>query len=148
MSTLRKRTILAIALALAITPALSGCFGNPIEQIVEGATGGEVDLGGNSVPEGFPAEVPLIEGEVLFGASLGNEEGKVWNVTIKVAGAEAIDTIVAELEGAGFTATEGFGGSTADGGTAVMDGAAYGVLVVVSKDGEQGFVANYTVTQK
>lgn len=140
---------LAILIALAVTPALSGCFGNPVEQIIEGATGGDVDLGGKSVPDGFPSEVPLAQGEVLFGASLGNDEGHVWNVTIKVADAAAIDQIVAQLESAGFsTAAEGFGGSTADGGTAIVENDRYGVLVVVSKDGENGFVANYTVTEK
>jgi hypothetical protein len=151
MNISRKRITvpLAIVLALAITPALSGCFGNPIEQIIEGATGGDVDLGGKRVPDGFPSEVPIAQGEVLFGASIGNDEGRVWNVTIKVADAGAIDQIVSQLEGAGFTtAAEGFGGSTADGGTAVMENERYGVFVVVSKDGESGFVANYTVTEK
>lgn len=151
MNTLHQRLTVpvAIVLALAITPALSGCFGNPLEQIIEGATGGDVDLGGNSVPEGFPAEVPLIQGEILFGGSIGNDEGRIWNVTIKVAGAAALDEIVAQLEGAGFTASaEGFGGSSEDGGTAILENATYGVLVVVSKDGDNGFVANYTVTEK
>jgi hypothetical protein len=150
MNTLRKRITVpvAIVLGLALAPALTGCFGNPIEQIIEGATGGDVDLGGASVPDGFPGEVPLIQGEVVFGASIGNDEGRVWNVTIKVAGAGAIEDIVAQLEGAGFTSTEGFGGSTAEGGTAILENASYGVLVVVSQDGENGFVANYTVTEK
>ena len=151
MNITRKRiTIpLAIVLALAVTPALSGCFGNPIEQMIEGATGGDVDLGGKSVPNGFPSEVPLAQGEVLFGASIGNDEGRVWNVTIKVSDATAIEQIVAQLEGAGFsTAAEGFGGSNADGGTAILENERYGVLVVVSKDGDNGFVANYTVTEK
>lgn len=37
MSTLRNRVTvpIAIALALVITPALSGCFGNPIESLIE-----------------------------------------------------------------------------------------------------------------
>lgn len=151
MNISRKRITvpLAIVLALAITPALSGCFGNPIEQIIEGATGGDVDLGGKSVPDGFPSEIPIAQGEVLFGASIGNDEGRAWNVTIKVADATAIDQIVSQLEGAGFTtAAEGFGGSTADGGTAIMENERYGVFVVVSKDGESGFVASYTVTEK
>jgi hypothetical protein len=150
MSTLSRRITVpaAILLALAITPALSGCFGNPIEQVIEGATGGEVDLGGNSVPEGFPSEVPLVDGEVLFGAAVGNTDGRIWNVTVQVASAAALDEIVAQLEGAGFTNTDGFGGSTAEGGTAALESEAYGVLVVVTPDGQNGFVANYTVTEK
>ena len=44
MNTLRKRFAapVAIALALLITPALSGCFSNPIEGIIEGVTGGGI----------------------------------------------------------------------------------------------------------
>lgn len=138
---------IAIALALVITPALSGCFGNPIESIIEGATGGDVDLGGTSLPDGYPAaEVPVISGEILFGASIGNAEGKVYNVTVKVADAGALDAIKAQLEGVGFTSDASMGGSTADGGTYIATTDAWGVLVVVSKDGSNGFVANYTVT--
>ncbi|HWR85832.1 MAG TPA: hypothetical protein VN200_07550, partial [Rhodoglobus sp.] len=86
-----KRTALAGA-GLALVLALSGCTfvgGNPVEQLVEGATGGEVEIG-NTVPEDFPAEVPLAEGEVLSGASAGG----VWNVGIRVDGADALGTIV------------------------------------------------------
>ena len=149
MSTLRNRVTvpIAIALALVITPALSGCFGNPIESLIEGATGGDVDLGGTSLPDGYPSsEVPVIDGQILFGGSIGNDQGKVYNVTIKVADAGALDTIKAQLEGVGFSSEAGFGGSTADGGTYIGQTDAWGVLVVVSKDGENGFVANYTVT--
>jgi hypothetical protein len=151
MSTLRKRLTVPIALiiALAMAPALSGCFGNPIEGIIEGATGGDVDLGGPGIPDGFPtSEVPLIEGEVIYGASIGNDEGKVWNVTIKVADATAFDAIKAKLEGAGFTSQEGMGGVTPDGATGAFDNDKYGILVVITKDGDNGFVANYTVTTK
>ena len=137
---------LAIVLALAITPALAGCFANPVQQIIEGATGGQVDLGGTSVPADFPSEIPLASGEIVYGASVAGADGQVWNVTVRVPGVEALNAIVSQLEGAGFTATEGFGGSTADGGTAALTSSKYGVLIVVGSDGQNGFVANYTVT--
>lgn len=146
----RKRVTvpLAIVIALAITPALSGCFANPIEQLVEGATGGNVDLGGGSLPEGFPTDVPVIDGEIVFGMSLGNvTDGQAWNVTVKVADASAIDTIKSELSGAGFTENAAMAGG-AEAGSAVYENDAYGILVVVTDDGENGFVANYTVTAK
>ncbi|MFM9877689.1 MAG: hypothetical protein ACKVOG_07555 [Rhodoglobus sp.] len=149
MTTLRNRVTapLTILAALAITLALSGCFGNPIESIIEGATGGDVDLGGKSLPDGYPAsEVPIIDGEILFGGAIGNAEGKVYNVTVKVADASALDAITAQLEAAGFTSEGAIGGSTADGGTYIATSDKWGVLVVVSKDGQNGFVANYTVT--
>lgn len=149
MATRRTRITVPIALALALvmTPALSGCFSNPLESIIEGATGGDVDLGGTSVPDGFPTnEVPLANGEIVFGGSIGNEEGRVFNVTIKVAGANAIDEIKAQLEGAGFVSQGEFSGSTSEGGTFIGTTDQWGVLVVVSQDGQNGFVANYTVT--
>jgi hypothetical protein len=150
MSTIRRRYAapIAIAMALAITPALSGCFGNPIEQIVEGATGGNVDLGGTSVPDGYPTnEVPLIQGEIVSGISLGNAtDGQVFNVVVKVSGPEAADQIKSQLEGAGLTAQADLGGTSADGTTLVYSSDKWGVLVVIVSDSSNGFVANYTVT--
>jgi hypothetical protein len=139
---------LAIVLALAITPALSGCFGNPLEQIVEGATGGDVDLPSQSVPEDFPSEVPLIEGDIIFGMGVGNEDGKAWNVTVKVGGLDAAEQIASDLEGAGFAANEaGVGGATEEGATLIYDNGTYNVLVVVGKDTDNGFIASYTVAE-
>ncbi len=147
MATLRiRRTApLAIAIALVMTPALAGCFGNPIESIIEGATGGDVDLGGTSVPEGYPAnEVPLIDGEILFGGSIGNADGRIFNVTVKVADASALEQITSQLEAAGITTQSS--GDTGDGATYIGSSDAWGVLVVVAQDGGNGWVANYTVT--
>ncbi len=148
MSSARRRFVapLAVALALVITPSLSGCFGNPIESIIEGATGGDVDLGGTSVPDGYPtSEVPLVAGEILFGGSIGNADGKIFNVTVKVSGPEALDQIKTQLEGAGFTSQADLGDTSA-GGTYIASTDAWGVLVVVSEDGSNGWMANYTVT--
>ena len=149
MSITRKRypAVLAIVMALAITPVLSGCFGNPIENMIEGATGGEVDLGGTSVPEGFPAEVPLIDGEIVNGMSLGAEGATVYNVVVKVDGIEAAETIKGQLEEAGFTTAEGLGATGAESATLIYSNANWGVLVVVAGDPNAGFVATYTVTE-
>lgn len=136
----------AIVLALAITPALSGCFGNPIEQIVEGATGGDVSLPGQGIPDDFPQDVPLYDGEVTFGLGVGNGDGKAWNVTVRVPGLDAADQIKSQLEGAGFAQNEaGVGGATEDGATLIYGNDKYTVLVVITKD-DTGFVANYTVS--
>jgi hypothetical protein len=149
MNTKRFTVPLAIVLALAITPALAGCFGNPIEQIVEGATGGDVSLPGASIPDDFPkADVPLYDGEVVLGMGIGNSDGKAWNVTIKVPGLETADDIKSQLEGAGFTANDaGVGGTTDAGATLVYGNDTYSVLVVVTKGSDDGFVANYTVSE-
>jgi hypothetical protein len=151
MTTLRRGIAipLALAMSLAIAPTLTGCFFNPqsvVEGVVKQATGGDVDLGGSSLPDDFPVDqVPVIDGEIVYGGSLGNDEGKVWNVTIMVGAATAIDDITTQLTGAGFEKQVG-GDSTADGGTGVFESDAYGVVVVVAKDSDNGFIANYTVT--
>jgi hypothetical protein len=135
---------LAIVLALLAGSALTACS---VQNIVHNVTGGNVDIPGKSVPKDFPSEVPLAKGEVLLGAAVGSKDGKVWNVTIKVAGASSLDEISQQLLAAGFTADRTLGGSTADGGTAALKNGTYGVLVVVSKDGKDGWIANYTVTK-
>lgn len=136
--------IIAAALALSIAPAVTGC--SMIEGVIEQQTGGDVDLGGKSIPKDFPADVPLAEGDVVYGAGIKSSDGQAWNVTIKVSGADAFDAITTQLEDAGFTANGGVGGSTADGGTGTFTSDKYGVAVIVSKDADNGFVANYTVT--
>lgn len=137
--------VVALSLALAATPAITGC--SAIKGVIEQQTGGSVDLGGKSVPKDFPtADVPLISGEVIYGAGIKSTDGQVWNVTIKVGDVGAFDQIKGQLEGAGFTAAEGVGGSTADGGVGTFTSDKYGVAVVVSKDSDNGAVANYTVT--
>ena len=138
--------VLAVALAVVLAPLLSGCFANPLEAVIEGATGAEVDLGGASVPDGFPREVPLYDGEVTYGVSLGSEPDTVYNVTMKVPDISALDSAAKQLEDAGFT-IQVQGQTTADGGTVVADSDAFGVLLVITKDGE-GFVANYSVSPK
>lgn len=138
----RRLAPIALALGVALAPTLAGCVGNPIETIIEGATGGNVDLGGPALPEGYPAaDVPVIEGEVLFGGSIGGESGRIYNVTVKVAGEASIADIRSQLEAAGFTTEPG-----STGATYIGTSRDWGVLVVVTQDGDNGWVANYTVT--
>ena len=145
MNSLRTRITVpaAIALALVFAPSVAGCSMIPIDSIVEGATGGAVQSG-SDIPDGFPSEVPIIDGEVVFGGSLGDDTARVYNVTVKVDGPEAYDAIKADLEGAGFTSA--VAGTAGAAGTGGFSNDKWGVLVVVSEDGSNGFVANYTVT--
>lgn len=152
MSTMRRRIVapIAIAIAVAIAPTLSGCFGmmgNPIEGAIEGATGGNIDIGGTSLPSGFPeADVPLYDGDILAGMALGSGTDKIFNVSIKVSGASALEEITAQLEGAGFTTDGGFVANSEDGGSAIYSNDAWSVLVVVASDSNDGWTANYTVS--
>ena len=146
--TTRRRSIrspLSVAAALLLAaPILAGCSMIPVNDIVDQATGGTVDLGGTEVPTDFPSSVPLYEGEVLNGMRVGGDGAKVWNVGIRVPDAAALDTIITQLSDAGFSA-QLQGPSSADGGTVAATGSNLGILVAVVADGG-GFVANYTVT--
>jgi len=76
------KNAISIALAAGIAVSLSGCFGNPLERItdgliegtvenvIEGATGVDVDVDGDgsggSLPDSWPAEIPVPDGSILF----------------------------------------------------------------------------------
>jgi len=137
---------IALATALLLAPALTGC--GAIEGIIEQATGGEVNVSIGSLPEGWPAEVPVIDGEIIGGGTANAEDGTPgWNATIKVEDETAYDDIKAQLEGAGFTTAEA---GELDGGESITSGAFtnenYGVFVAVT-GADGNFVANYTVVE-
>jgi len=142
---MRRRVVSVLLLAALVAPALGGCVGNPVETLIEQGTGGGVELGGGSVPEGFPAEVPLYDGEIAYAVGVGDGAGRAFNVTVRVPDQAAGEQIRTDLEAAGFTLIAGTA-PDAQGG-AVYDGANWGVAVVLTQDGD-GWVANYTVTPK
>lgn len=143
---LRRTAAVALAAALLVAAPLSltGC--SMVEGIIESQTGGDVDLGGNTVPADFPADVPLAEGDVVNGSAISNGDGeKVWNVLINCSDPAAPEAIAAQLEGAGFT-SPGVGGLTDEGGTLTYTKDALVVNVLLAKTGD-GWTANYTVAQ-
>lgn len=142
----RKRIIVpaAILMSLLLAPMLTAC-GNPVEGILNQVTGGDVDLGGSTIPEDFPKEVPVVAGAVVFGAGIGNGDGKVWNVTIQVSDGNALEGIAAQLTSAGFEPV-GDGTVSGDANAGTFAKEPYHVIVLVSDDDKGGFIANYTVT--
>lgn len=141
---MRTRIIATLAVGLLAIPALAGC--SVIETTLEQVTGGEVTIGGNSVPADFPSVVPLPAGDVLNGSSLETDR-KVWNVTIRVADGVTFESIAAELEAAGFTAREGIGTQNAEGATGSFNNGTYEVFVGLTGQSGVGTIANYTVTR-
>ena len=141
---MRNTRLTAIALAALLATSLAGC--SVIESTIEQVTGGEVEIGGNTVPEGFPAEVPLVPGDVINGSSATKDEHKVWNVTIKVADGVTFDSIAAELEAAGFAPSDGVGAESSDGKTGLFENGSYSVLLSMTTQDMIGTIANYTVT--
>jgi hypothetical protein len=63
----RLPAAIALATALMLAPALSGC--GAIEGLIEQASGGELDVSMGSLPSGWPDEVPVIDGDILIGGT-------------------------------------------------------------------------------
>lgn len=142
----RSRQAAALVLGSVLLlglPALTGCAA--VEGIIEQQTGGDVDLGGDTVPEDFPADVPLAEGEVVNGSAITAAEGKVWNVLINASDPAAPDSIAAQLEEAGFTSV-GTGEVGDTGGTLTYTKDKLAVNVLLAKT-DSGWTANYTVAE-
>jgi hypothetical protein len=140
----RAAAVVLGAVLLVAAPSLTGCAA--IEGIIEQQTGGDVDLGGNTVPEDFPAAVPLAEGDVVNGSKITGGGGEtVWNVLLNVSDPAAPDSIAAQLEGAGFSSA-GTGGVTDSGGTLTYTKDDLVVNVLLGKT-DSGWTANYTVAQ-
>jgi hypothetical protein len=136
--------VLGAALVVGAPLALSGC--SVVEGIIEQQTGGEVDIGGPSVPTDFPGEVPLAEGTVVNGSSGTAPDGQqVWNVLMNVTDPAAPDSIAAQLEASGFVAAE-VGGVTESGGTLTYTKDDLVVNVLLAKT-DGGWTANYTVAR-
>jgi len=117
-TTFTKSTIVTVA--LATTLSLSGCFANPIDQltdkigsgiaeggaekIIEGATGSDVDIEADgTMPQDFPDEVPIIDGEIETAVGLTIEGIQTWTVTFMVDDAKSSINAAREMiVGAGF----------------------------------------------
>ncbi|AMB59010.1 hypothetical protein AWU67_09235 [Microterricola viridarii] len=102
---------MAIAALLLGAPLLAGCssigdaVGGAVSGAVKDASGGAVSVG--AMPEGWPSEVPVIEGDIVGGGK--NPDGTAgWVVVIKSSAADPVADATAQLEAAGFAAPEGF----------------------------------------
>lgn len=149
-----RRTLVGAAIAVALTGALAGCSGTPLDNIVGGAVGGAVDraieeaVGGDvdistdgQVPSGFPESVPLVDGTVIGGAAGG---GAGWTVVIQPDSVDRFAEAQTALEGAGFTTNA----SNADAASAFgsFSGAEYNVQLTFATDTEGLVTAVYIVT--
>jgi hypothetical protein len=131
--TIRTRlAVPALALALALTPALAGC--SLVQGAVEDATGASVRVDG-SLPKGWPESVPVIDGKVLFGAGGQGDGGSGWVATIDASGSDPIAEATKQLGDAGFTADGTAQAPSGDGGFVAMKNAEYTVLVAGTPDG-------------
>lgn len=152
-ATTKKFTTVTAAFALAIgaTFSLSGCFGNPLEDLVQGgageiiknATGADVDLGGQSIPKDFPSQIPVAEGEIEFGGSMKTDGTRIWTLRIKSNDPSVFQKVQSQLLANGFEETFVTEGESAMGG---YDGHGYNLVFNVDNiDGEIG--VTYVVTE-
>ena len=151
MTATRKIVTLALgaALMLGVTPGLVACstagglVQDAVGNAVKDATGLDVNLGGKALPEGFPAEIAIVSGEISQGGALGLGTEKVWTVGVTVSDLTAgFEEAKTKLLDAGFTATAaGVEGMN----TSIFSNAAYSVLVTATEIGTDKTIA-YVVT--
>ncbi|MGR0318257.1 hypothetical protein [Agromyces sp. ZXT2-3] len=141
--TTRARVAAALAASLAAAALLSGCGGaaqdlveRGVEDTVEEATGGQVDLSGE-MPADFPQSVPIIDGTVELAGGAATTDG--WMVVLSSEAADPLGDARRTLEGAGFTEDDTLAPAS-DAGSVYTDG---DHLVILA--GEGGTVT-YTVT--
>lgn len=157
---------LALAASLALTGCSGGFFGNgasggsggtsgegqsgtsgddpivePDEPTAEEPTVPEIDP--ESIPADFPSDIPLIDGDVTFGLSMGSG----WTIVFSVADAEAAFTQASsKLQAAGFT-SQGEARSP-DGSAGAYDSPKYVVQMTSSTSDDAGPTVVYVVTTK
>jgi len=157
------RSASALLLAGGVVAGLAACgegsmvdnvVGSAVDQGVESVRGTVEDavgdvLGGASVstdgtlPESFPAEVPLLDGTVRGGGA--GPEGTGWVAQLTVGSLDDFTTAQAQLEGAGYVAS----GVDVDGDTALgtFTSETHRVLLTLTTQSSDGaVVATYVVT--
>ena len=120
MRTSAARTVTPLALAAALALTLTGCFGNPLESLAEGAienivedqTGVDIDVDGGSgvgsgasLPDDWPTDVPTPDGTIISSMAID----KTFTTSIQVADEAAAQAGLDALLNAGFVSE-----STAD----------------------------------
>jgi len=142
---------IAVALVLGIAPSLAACsplqlVQNAVENAVKDGTGVDVNIGGKTMPEGFPAEVPVISGDIGVSGSLGVGSDQIWTVSFTVP-----DLAVAYEEATGKLLSAGFSSdfdATAEGAsTGSFSNASFTAIVTATSDGTIGTIT-YVVASK
>jgi hypothetical protein len=160
------RILALVALAALVVSTATGCCPllndasdeaaeRTAEEIIEGATGGEVDIEddggsvtieteegavtieggeGTDLPEDWPSDMPVYDGTITGSSSFSTPEGDSMTVTIETG--DSVDDVLAfyqaELQSDGWT--EDFVADSSDGGERA-------VSLVVSKGERNGTVA-------
>ena len=129
---------LVLAAVLAVAPALSGCSDAQVQDAVngavQGATDGDVSLGG-ALPDGWPAEIPVIDGEIKFGAGNTTNGDQGWVVTVASGAADPLTDAKQKLVDAGFVPDTSASANVGDVGVVAMTSDTYTVTIAGTPDG-------------
>jgi hypothetical protein len=165
-----RRAVTAVAL-LAALGAAAGC-GNAVEGLAQdtveraienelGSTAdvqvdgdsftvdtedGSVTAGSGTVPDGFPADVPLVDGDITFSQTATTDGKRGWTVQVTTTGEpdEVASAVADDLTAAGFEVENLPADASA---TVIAERADLSSLVLVAAD-PSGTVVVYTVDQK
>lgn len=110
----RHRAPLTIAAITLLAVGATGCFQNPIEaaiqgavndtveNVVEDATGADIDVdldgGGASIPDGFPSDLPLSAGDPFSALAINGTYTLTYTST-----KDAAEALVAEYRNGGWS---------------------------------------------
>ena len=129
---------LALVALLAAGPVLAGCSDAQVQDAVngavQGATDGDVSLGG-ALPDGWPAEIPVIDGEIKFGAGNTTNGDQGWVVTIASSASDPLADAKQMLVDAGFEADTSTSANVGDVGVESLKNASFRVTLAGTPDG-------------
>jgi len=132
------RLALTLAALLAAGTGLAGCSDSQVQSAVNGAvqdaTGGDVSLGG-ALPDGWPSEIPVIEGEIKFGAGNTTNGDQGWVVTVASTEADPLADAKQRLVDAGFEPDTSTSANVGDVGVESLKNASFRVTLAGTPDG-------------
>jgi hypothetical protein len=129
---------IALVAVLAAGPLLAGCSDLQVQDAVngavQGATDGDVSLGG-ALPDGWPSEIVVIDGEIKFGAGNTTNGDQGWVVTVASSAADPLADAEQKLLDAGFEADTSSSANVGDLGVVALANATYSVTIAGTPDG-------------
>ena len=160
-----RERVLALVVGVVVLAALGGCSPESVaERVVESGSDGQVDIddgeitiegedgstitgGSGALPDGFPAEVPLVKGDISFAQRLSESGGDTsFTVLVEAAGTviEVFARVKDDMAGADFALgdeTVTTGEASGSFATATFTSSEHAVTVTVTGTGDTSAAA-------
>lgn len=161
-----RERVLALVAGFVVLAALGACSPESVaERVVEAGSDGQVDIddgeitiegddgsttitgGSGRLPDGFPAEVPLVKGDISFAQRLTESGGDTsYTVLVEAAGTvtEVFTRVRDDMAGAGFALgdeTITTGEASGSFATATFSSSEHAVTVTVTGTGDTSAAA-------